>query len=86
MHTVELLDEALAMAAALGYKIRRDWLGGEGGVCVVRGQKWLFLDQTGTPSEHLQLALEALRAEPATARLPQSPALARLLINVRQAA
>ncbi|HEY5311839.1 MAG TPA: hypothetical protein VIK18_04945 [Pirellulales bacterium] len=85
MHTVELLDEALALAGRLGYKVRRDWLGGEGGVCQIRAQKWIFLDQTGTPAEHLQLALEALQAEPASSRRALSPGLARLL-NVRQAA
>ena len=85
MHTVELLDEALALAARLGYKIRRDWLGGEGGVCQIRAQKWIFLDETGTPAEHLQLALEALQAEPAITRLALSPVLGRLL-NVRKAA
>jgi hypothetical protein len=79
MHTVDLLDEALALAARLGYKMRRDWLGGEGGVCRIKNQKWIFLDETGTPAEHLQLAIEALQAEPAISRLTFSPALGRLL-------
>ena len=31
MHTVELLDEAVQAARRLGYEVRQDWLGGDGG-------------------------------------------------------
>lgn len=85
MHTVELLDEALALAAQLGYKTRWEWLGGAGGICQVKDQKWIFLDETGTPAEHIELVLEALRAELPAIRMALSPALTRLL-NPRKAA
>ena len=39
MHTVELLQEAVEAARRLGYEVRQDWLGGDGGGhCIVRGQ------------------------------------------------
>ena len=45
MHTVELLEYALETARAIGFQIREVWLGGTGGgACVLKGQKWIFLD------------------------------------------
>ena len=45
MLTLELLEEALELARRAGYRVRKDWLDGcSGGACVIKGQKWLFLD------------------------------------------
>ena len=45
MLTVELLEEALELARRAGYRVRQEWLEGcAGGACVIKGQKWLFLD------------------------------------------
>lgn len=64
MHTVELLDEALRVAGQFGYRVRQEWLGGNGGGgCEIRGRKWLFLDLAQGPEEQLEQVLEALRRE-----------------------
>ncbi len=45
MTTVELLEQALDLARRSGYKVREEYLDDcLGGACVIKGQKWLFLD------------------------------------------
>jgi hypothetical protein len=86
MHTVEMLDEAVQAARRLGYEVRQDWLGGNGGGhCLVRGRKWLLLDIAQTADEQLDVVAEALRGEVGAARAVRSPELAQRL-NVRQVA
>jgi hypothetical protein len=64
MHTVELLQEAVEAARRLGYEVRQDWLGGDGGGhCIVRGRKWLLLDVAQTADEQLDVVADALRGE-----------------------
>jgi hypothetical protein len=80
MHTVTLLDEAVQAARRLGYEVRQDWLGGDGGGhCIVRGRKWLLLDVAQTADEQLDVVAEALRGEIGAARVIQSPELAERL-------
>jgi hypothetical protein len=80
MHTVELLQEAMDVARRLGYEVRQDWLGGDGGGhCIVRGRKWLLLDVAQTAEEQLDVVAEALRAESGAARVEKSRELARRL-------
>lgn len=70
MHTVELLEEALRAARQLGYEVRQDWLGGDGGGhCLVRGRKWLLLDAAQSADEQLGVVAEALRGELGAARV-----------------
>jgi hypothetical protein len=85
MHTVDLLATGLAAAQRLGFRVRQEWLGGTGGACELRGQKWLFLDEALSPAEQLDVVLEALRGDPAIGRLALDFELARLL-DVRKAA
>jgi len=81
MHTVELLQEALEAARRLGYEVRQDWLGGDGGGhCLVRGRKWLLLDLAQTADEQLAVVTEALRGEPGAAAAARSPELAERLL------
>ena len=64
MHTVELLEHALAAARQLGYGIRHEWLGGNGGgACLLKGEKWIFLDLAQTPLEQLEQVTAAIRGE-----------------------
>lgn len=80
MHTVELLEEAIALAEQVGYQVRREWLGGGGGGdCQLKGQKWLFLDLAVGPLDHLELVVQALRREPNAASLPMPHQLRNLL-------
>jgi len=86
MHTVELLQEALEAARRLGYEVRQDWLGGNGGGhCLVRGRKWVLLDLAQTPDEQLEVLADALRGEIGATRAVKSPELAERL-NVRSVA
>ena len=85
MHSVELLEHALTAASRLGYKIRQEWLGASGGACVIKGQKWIFLDHGQTPVEQLGVVTESLRGEPGLARL-EIPAELRAYLGVRRSA
>ena len=80
MHTVELLEEALALAKELGYQMRQEWLGGAaGGACEIKGRKWIFLDLAAGPADQLEEVAEALRREPRAVSLPMSRPLGDLL-------
>lgn len=86
MSAVELLDEALSVARQLGYRIRSEHLGEtRSGACEIAGKKWFFLDLTLNSVEQLELALEALRAEPAIESTSMSKALRKALAR-KQAA
>jgi hypothetical protein len=78
MHTVELLNEAVEAARRLGYEVRQDWLGGDGGGhCLVRGRKWLLLDLAQGADEQLDVVTEALRGETGAKFVIKSPELAK---------
>ncbi len=70
MHTVDLLEHALDLAARLGYTVRQEWLAGSGGGgCELKGRKLFFLDLDLGPDEQLEQLLDTLRREPETANL-----------------
>jgi hypothetical protein len=86
VHCIDLLEMSLECAAELGYQLHEDALGGRpGGVCELKGRKWLFLDPAQTPRERLQIVIDALAADPAvqTATLPTQ--LKRVIL-IRRAA
>ena len=86
MHTVELLEEALAAAEALGYQVRQDWLGAAGGgACEIKGRKWIFLDLAAGPADQLDQVRQALRHEPRAVSLSISAPL-RDLLGLRKTA
>lgn len=86
MHTVELLEAALAAAEKAGYRVREEWLGGSGGGgCEIRGQKWLFLDLALGPSDQLEQVLETLAREPASSTAVVPDGL-NILLQRRRAA
>lgn len=69
MHTVELLEQAIQEAEALGYTARHEWLGGAGGGgCEIKGRKYLFIDLSLSVPDQLQLALDVLARENALSR------------------
>ena len=64
MHHVELLEHALTVARKLGFLVREEYVGDiDGGSCVVRGQKMLFLDPQLSIPDRLVIVCEALAAE-----------------------
>jgi hypothetical protein len=80
MHTVQVLDEAVAAARRLGYEVRLDWLGGNGGGhCLVRGRKWLLLDLAQSAEEQLEVVIDALRGESGVTQSSLSAPLAERL-------
>jgi hypothetical protein len=86
VHCIDLLEMSLECAAELGYRLHEDALGGRpGGVCELKGRKWLFLDPAQTPRERLQVVIDALAADPTvqTATLP--PQLKRVIVTRRAA-
>lgn len=85
MHTVELLEQALKAAEQLGYGIRHEWLGGNGGgACEFSARKWLFVDLAQNPVEQLEQVAKVLLADPAVYTLNLSPTL-RKLLGIRRA-
>ena len=86
MHHVELLEHALAVARKIGFLVREEYVGDiDGGSCVVRGQKMLFLDPQLSIPDRLSIVCEALAAEPQLDRSTLPGDLARRL-TVRKAA
>lgn len=86
MHTVELLEQALAVAEQLGYRVRHEWMGGSGGgVCEFGGRKWIFLDLALNAVEQLEQVRQALEADPAIHTLDLTPPMRRLF-GLRKAA
>jgi len=86
MHTVELLNEAIALAERVGYRVRQEWLGGKGGGgCELKGRKLLFLDLALPPEDQLGQVVDALRREPNVIALPMHHKL-RDLLKLRKSA
>ncbi|MBN2218184.1 MAG: hypothetical protein JW719_12490 [Pirellulales bacterium] len=86
MHTVDLLDAALALASQLGYGVREEWLGGRGGGdCEIRGRRWIFLDLALSAEEQLDQVLAILRDDPAAAVADMNHEL-RCLLGARKSA
>ncbi len=84
MHTVETLELALSYAARKGYRVRQEWLDGSpGGACVIRGQKWLFLDPSTNANDQLGLVLDVFESDPALTGQDCPRVLRRLLRRER---
>ncbi|MBW3599248.1 MAG: hypothetical protein KY475_18505, partial [Planctomycetes bacterium] len=70
MHTVEVLDEALAAARKLAYGVRQEWLDGAGGgLCEFGDRRWIFVDLSQTAAEQLEEVLAVLRRDARTESL-----------------
>lgn len=80
MHTVELREQALALARQLGYCIREEWLDGNGGgQCEFAGRRWIFVDLGQSAVEQLEQVAETLRSDPAIQSLTLTPPLRKFL-------
>lgn len=81
MHTVELLEEALAVIRQLGYTVRSESLAGcGGGGCEYKGRKMFFLDLDLGPAEQLEQVLATLRRVP-EAELGSMPVALRAMLD-----
>jgi hypothetical protein len=85
MHTVELLEQALATARQMGYLVREEWLGTGGGSCVLKGRRCLFVDLAISHREQLEQVLAAI-SEADEQTLLQFPANVRNLLDLRKSA
>ncbi|MFV2068476.1 MAG: hypothetical protein ACC645_16015 [Pirellulales bacterium] len=86
MHTVELLESAIGVAQRLGYRVRLEWLDGSGGGgCLLKGQKWIFLDLAQSPNEQFDQVIEAMRTDPGLAGI-ELPSDLRPYLDVRRTA
>ncbi len=86
MHSVELLEHALTVAQKLGFLVREEYVGDiEGGSCVVRGQKMLFLDPQLSIPDRLAIICDTLSGDPQLERNALPTELAARL-TVRKAA
>lgn len=86
MHSVELLDEAVALAIECGFGVRQEWFGGtRAGACVIKGHRWIFIDLALNPTEQLEQVLDALSE---FANFPQSSLSPQLqsMLRLRKAA
>jgi len=86
MHSVELMEQAIALAQQLGWQVRYEHLGEVGGgACQFAGKKWIFVDLALTPYEQYEQVLDALRGDASlyTARVPDC---LREQLGVRRAA
>ncbi len=86
MHTVELVEQSIALAKRLGFEVRQDWFGGAtGGACELKGRRWLFVDLALSPAEQLDQVLEALATLTDLEGASIAPELQKML-NLRKAA
>lgn len=86
MHTVELLEHALALAERLGFVVRQDWFGGApSGACELKGRRWLLVDLALSPREQLEQVVQALASVTDLDDGAAAPELQRLL-SLRKAA
>lgn len=80
MHTVDLLQQVLALAKQLGYTVRMEDLGGEGGgICEFGGKRWLFVDLAASTIDQLRRSCDALRLDPQLVNQPFSAQLVSVL-------
>ncbi|PQO43413.1 hypothetical protein [Blastopirellula marina] len=87
MHTLDLLEQAITAAEQLGYRVRREWLDGNGGgSCEVAGKKWIFLDLSLDSHEQLMQVLDAVAQDEALQTIPLPSALESLAQRARRAA
>ncbi|TWT31644.1 hypothetical protein [Blastopirellula retiformator] len=87
MHTLDLLEQAITAAEKLGYRVRREWLGGgASGGCEMGGQKWIFVDLSLDSHEQLMQVLEAVGEDDALKTIPLPKSLETLAQRSRKAA
>ncbi len=80
MHTVEMLGHGLDAISRLGYQIRQEYLGGNGGGgCELKGNKIFFLDLALDPAEQLDQVVDTLRHDTGAQNLPMPRQLRDLL-------
>jgi hypothetical protein len=77
---LDLFEELLEAARASGYRVRSEWLSGQGGgACRVRGEKQLFVDLSLPLEDRLEVLLHDLAEDSRMHAQKLSPELRRFL-------
>ena len=86
MHKVDLLQQVFSLAKQLGYTIRMEDLGGEGGgICEFGGKKWLFVDLAASNADQLRRTCDSLKLDPQLSRVSLSPQMEEAVTGRRVA-
>ena len=86
LETLGLLEEAMQLAAAIGFEVREEPLGDlPGGPCQIGGRRVILLNLSRPAAARLDLLAAALAGEPAVAAQPVSRLLAARLEAERRA-
>jgi hypothetical protein len=77
--TSELIEHLCVLADKLGFAVRMERLSGGGGVCLLAGKKYLFVDIGLSPDEQIERMAAALAAEPGVAEAELHPEVRTVL-------
>lgn len=82
MHSVDVLEEVIALAEYSGFEVRREFLGeSTGGACRIGGQWILFVDLSLPAGEQLSQVIAAVRATGVVQPRDSTSSVLRSLLN-----
>lgn len=83
MGTTSQLDMLLEAMGRLGIKVRRERLGGGGGLCSIRGERVLFVDLDADAATRMETCLRAAASMPETDRVYLPPSVREAIDRLR---
>jgi hypothetical protein len=86
IHTVDLLEQGIALLEKLGYQIRIEAEFGRSMICRLKGKSILVLDPEQTAREQLDVVLDGLRSETSVQMLNYCTPELRSVIEYKQRA
>ena len=82
MHSVDVLEEVIALAEFSGFEVRREFLGeSAGGACRIGGQWILFVDLSLPAGEQLSQVIAPVRASGAVHPSDSTSSVLRSLLS-----
>jgi hypothetical protein len=63
MNDSDMVDVLAEVAEKLGVKVRWEPMMGDGGICELRGKRYLFVDRTTSPADQVAMMASALCEE-----------------------
>jgi hypothetical protein len=86
MESLPHLDVLMHLFERLGVTVRRETLGGEGGgLCMLRGQRIMFLDTSADEASQIGCCLRALGSIPELESMYIPPALREAIDHAKRA-
>lgn len=86
VHTIDLLEQGIAVLEKIGYEVRLESELGRSMVCRVKGKSILVLDAGETSREQLDVVLTALRSETSLALLAHCSTELRSVLELQNRA